>query len=93
MTLLNNIKVHAGASAAVQVGGVARRWLCAVWCMVWLSPPVPGAGPSAGVFAYAAAQVKAAMDATVRLGGANYVFWCGLPRTGLCLACLSITST
>ena len=45
------------------------------------------------MFAYAAAQVKAAMDATVRLGGANYVFWCGLSRTGLCLACLSLTST
>jgi hypothetical protein len=33
------------------------------------------AGPSADVFAYAAAQVKAAMDATQRLGGSNYVFW------------------
>lgn len=27
--------------------------------------------------AYAAAQVKAAMDATARLGGENYVFWGG----------------
>ena len=27
--------------------------------------------------AYAAAQVKAAMDATQRLGGENYVFWGG----------------
>ena len=27
--------------------------------------------------AYAAAQVKAAMDATLRLGGENYVFWGG----------------
>ena len=27
--------------------------------------------------AYSAAQVKAAMDATYRLGGENYVFWGG----------------
>jgi xylose isomerase len=33
--------------------------------------------PDAHVFAYAAAQVKAAMDATVELGGENYVFWGG----------------
>ena len=35
------------------------------------------AGPNASVHAYAAAQVKAAMDATLRLGGENYVFWGG----------------
>lgn len=35
------------------------------------------AGPNASVHAYAAAQVKAAMDATQRLGGENYVFWGG----------------
>ena len=33
--------------------------------------------PDAHVFAYAAAQVKKAMDATVALGGENYVFWGG----------------
>ena len=33
--------------------------------------------PDAHVFAYAAAQVKAALDATKRLGGENYVFWGG----------------
>src|SRR6478735_2572149 len=33
--------------------------------------------PDAHVFAYAAAQVKSAMDATVELGGENYVFWGG----------------
>jgi xylose isomerase len=32
------------------------------------------------VFAYAAAQVKAAIDATVALNGENYVFWCGRGR-------------
>ncbi|CAL5221632.1 g3856 [Coccomyxa viridis] len=33
--------------------------------------------PNASVHAYSAAQVKAAMDATLRLGGENYVFWGG----------------
>jgi xylose isomerase len=33
--------------------------------------------PDAHVFAYAAAQVKKAIDATKELGGENYVFWGG----------------
>lgn len=33
--------------------------------------------PNADVFAYAAAQVKKAMEVTKRLGGENYVFWGG----------------
>lgn len=33
--------------------------------------------PDAHVFAYAAAQVKKAMELTKELGGANYVFWGG----------------
>lgn len=33
--------------------------------------------PDAHVFAYAAAQVKKALDATKALGGENYVFWGG----------------
>jgi xylose isomerase len=33
--------------------------------------------PDAHVFAYAAAQVKKALDATQELGGENYVFWGG----------------
>lgn len=33
--------------------------------------------PDAHVFAYAAAQVKRAMEATKELGGVNYVFWGG----------------
>ena len=36
-----------------------------------------GTNPDVHVFAYAAAQVKHAMDATHELGGANYVFWGG----------------
>ncbi|NLD46559.1 MAG: xylose isomerase [Clostridiaceae bacterium] len=33
--------------------------------------------PNADVFAYAAAQVKKAMEITMELGGQNYVFWGG----------------
>ena len=33
--------------------------------------------PDPDVFAYAAAQVKNAIDATHKLGGANYVLWGG----------------
>ena len=33
--------------------------------------------PDAHVFAYAAAQVKQALEATLELGGENYVFWGG----------------
>lgn len=36
-----------------------------------------GTSPNADVYAYAAAQVKAAMDATHRLGGLGYTFWGG----------------
>ena len=42
-----------------------------------------GTNPDLVVFAHAAAQVKKAMDVTLKLGGENYVFWgcvsgCGL---------------
>ena len=33
--------------------------------------------PDFHVLAHAAAQVKAALDATIALGGENYVFWGG----------------
>ena len=36
-----------------------------------------GTSPYADVFAYGAAQVKAAMDATKKLGGLGYTFWGG----------------
>lgn len=45
--------------------------------------------PSFDVVAHAGAQVKAALDATVALGGENYVFWGG--REGY--ACLFNTNT
>src|SRR6059058_1219847 len=36
-----------------------------------------GTSPNADVFAYAAAQVKKALEVTKELGGENYVFWGG----------------
>ena len=36
-----------------------------------------GTAPSADVFAYAAAQIKKALEITVELGGQGYVFWGG----------------
>ncbi len=45
--------------------------------------------PDFAVVTHAAAQVKAALDATVELGGSNYVFWGG--REGY--ACLQNTDT
>ena len=45
--------------------------------------------PNFQVLAYAASQVKAAIDATVELGGENYVFWGG--REGY--VCLQNTDT
>jgi xylose isomerase len=36
-----------------------------------------GTNPDPHVFAWAAAQIKKAMECTVELGGANYVFWGG----------------
>jgi xylose isomerase len=45
--------------------------------------------PDFAVLTHAAAQVKAALDATVQLGGENYVFWGG--REGY--ACLLNTNT
>ncbi|MDE7292829.1 MAG: xylose isomerase [Oscillospiraceae bacterium] len=36
-----------------------------------------GTSPSADVFAFAAAQIKKAVEATVKLGGKGYVFWGG----------------
>ncbi|MDR0947876.1 MAG: xylose isomerase [Ruminococcus sp.] len=36
-----------------------------------------GTAPSADVFCYAAAQIKKALESTVKLGGNGYVFWGG----------------
>ena len=50
-----------------------------------------GTAPDADVFAFAAAQIKKALELTVKLGGNGYVFWGGregyetLLNTNLCL--------
>ena len=44
--------------------------------------------PNFEVVAYAAAQVKNAIDATIKLGGQNYVFWGG--REGYMLSLIHI---
>ena len=36
-----------------------------------------GTAPNADVFAFAAAQIKKAIEITVKLGGKGYVFWGG----------------
>lgn len=36
-----------------------------------------GTSPNADSFAYAASQIKNAIDATIRLGGTGYIFWGG----------------
>ena len=36
-----------------------------------------GTSPNVDVFAFAAAQVKKALEVTVKLGGLGYVFWGG----------------
>lgn len=65
------IKEKMGASGKKLLWGTANNF----------SNPryVNGAGSSnsADVFAFAAAQIKAGIDATVKLGGKGYVFWGG----------------
>jgi xylose isomerase len=61
---------------------MARTGVAALWGTANLfSHPRYAAGaatnPDPEVFAYAAAQVKKAIDVTKRLGGANYVLWGG----------------
>ena len=36
-----------------------------------------GTSPSADVFAFAASQIKKALETTVKFGGKGYVFWGG----------------
>jgi xylose isomerase len=56
---------------------------------VFQPPLYERCGHQSGFLTWAAAQVKAALDATVELGGQNYVFWGG--REGY--ACLQNTDT
>ena len=70
-------KIVAHAAALQKATGVKLLWGTA---NLFSNPrDMCGAAtnPDAHVFAYAAAQVKQALDVTQRLGGENYVFWGG----------------
>ncbi len=69
--LVAHAKAHQKASGVKLLWGTANlfsnpRYMCGA-----------ATNPDAHVFAYAAAQVKKALDVTKALGGANYVFWGG----------------
>lgn len=57
--------------------GVKLLWGTANLFSHWRYAQGASTSPDAHVFAYAAAQVKKAMEVTHRLGGVNYVFWGG----------------
>jgi xylose isomerase len=63
----------------VQQKNTGKRLLWGTACLFAHPRYAQGAGtsPSADVFAYAASQVKHALEATHRLGGLGYVFWGG----------------
>ena len=70
-------KVVAHAKALQKATGVKLLWGTA---NLFSNPRYMCGGstnPDAHVFAYAAAQVKKALDVTKQLGGENYVFWGG----------------
>ena len=69
--LVAHAKAHQNASGVKLLWGTANlfsnpRYMCGA-----------ATNPDAHVFAYAAAQVKKALDVTKELGGQNYVFWGG----------------
>jgi xylose isomerase len=73
----NLAKVVAHAKALQKATGVKLLWGTA---NLFSNPRFmcgAATNPDAHVVAYAAAQVKSAMDATLELGGENYVFWGG----------------
>jgi xylose isomerase len=63
----------------VQQRNTGKRLLWGTACLFAHPRYAQGAAtsPSADVFAYAASQVKHALEATHRLGGSGYVFWGG----------------
>jgi xylose isomerase len=70
-------KIAAKAKQLQEITGVKPLWGTA---NLFANPRYmhgAGSNPDAHVFAYAAAQVKNAMDITMELGGENYVFWGG----------------
>lgn len=69
--LVAHAKAHQKATGVKLLWGTAnlfsnRRYMCGA-----------ATNPDAHVFAYAAAQVKKALEVTQELGGENYVFWGG----------------
>ncbi len=69
--LVAHAKAHQKASGVTLLWGTAnlfsnRRYMCGA-----------ATNPDAHVFAYAAAQVKKALEITLELGGENYTFWGG----------------
>jgi xylose isomerase len=69
--LVEHAKVHQKATGIRLLWGTANlfshpRYMCGA-----------ATNPDAHVFAYAAAQVKKALEVTLELGGENYVFWGG----------------
>jgi xylose isomerase len=69
--LVTHAKAHQKATGVRLLWGTANlfsnpRYMCGA-----------ATNPDAHVFAYAAAQVKQALDVTKELGGENYVFWGG----------------
>jgi xylose isomerase len=67
------------AALEAQQNATGKKLLWGTACLFSHPRYAHGAGtsPSADVFAYAASQVKHALEATHRLGGAGYVFWGG----------------
>lgn len=80
-----NLREHVNNFAAI-VGGIERKMSETGMKLLWGTANVfanrrymggASTNPDPEVFACAATQVRHAMDATHRLGGANYVFWGG----------------
>ena len=65
------------AMAAMERTGVRLLWGTANLFSARRYMAGAATNPDPEVFAYAAAQVKAALEATHRMGGANYVLWGG----------------
>ena len=66
-------------SLEAQMSSTGKKLLWGTACLFTHPRYASGAGtsPNVDVFCYGASQVKAAMDATHRLGGSGYVFWGG----------------
>lgn len=76
-TNANLARVVEQIAAAMQRTGVALLWGTANLFSHPRYAAGAGTNPDPAVFAYAAAQVKQAMDVTRQLGGTNYVLWGG----------------